>query len=198
MRLLVEQLQRLEARLREGGGSSRIERQHRAGKMTARERISALLDPGAFFLEIGLLIAYDRYDGQAPAAGVVTGLGEIEGRPAVVVANDATVKAGAWWPETITKILRAQEIAMRNRLPIVYLVDSAGVNLPYQDGIFPGTYGAGRIFYYNSLMRRKLRIPQISAGGGAWVAGGAEPPPLWGVIIIVGGPSFIWGRGAQM
>src|ERR1700682_5988837 len=131
MRLLVEQLQRLEGRLREGGGAARIGRQHQAGKMTARERIAALLDADAPWLEIGLLIAYDRYDGQAPSAGVVTGLGRVEGRIAVIVANDATVKAGAWWPETITKILRAQEIAMRNRLPIVYLVDSAGVYLPY-------------------------------------------------------------------
>jgi len=114
-----------------------VERQHRAGKMTARERIESLLDQGAFFLEIDLLIAYDQYDGQAPAADVVTGIGRIEGRP-VVAANDATVKAGAWWPETITKILRAQEVAMRNHLPIVYLIDSAGVNLPHQDGIFPG------------------------------------------------------------
>ena len=130
------------------------------------------------FLEIGLLIAYDRYEGQAPAAGVVTGLARIEGRPAVIVANDATVKAGAWWPETITKILRAQEIAMRNRLPIVYLVDSAGVNLPLQDGIFPGQYGAARIFYYNSLMRRKLRVPQISAVMGPCIAGGAYLPAL--------------------
>src|SRR5438270_12851124 len=152
MRLLVEQLQKLEGRLREGGGPERIGRQHGAGKMTARERIAALLDgapgpagtgpagtgpadagPGGQWLEIGLLIAYDRYDGQAPSAGVVPGLGRIEGRPSVIVANAATVQAGAWWPETITKILRAQEIAMRNRLPIVYLVDSAGVNLPYQD-----------------------------------------------------------------
>ena len=109
------------------------------------------------------LVAYDEYDGQAPSAGVVTGVGRIEGRPAVVVASDVTVKAGAWWPETIRKILRAQEIAMRNHLPIVYLVDSAGVNLPYQDGIFPGQYGAARIFYYNSLMRRKLHVPQIAA-----------------------------------
>ena len=146
MRHLVEQLEKLASRLREGGGAARIQKQHKAGKLTARERIAALLDPGSPLLEIGLLIAYDRYDGQAPAAGVVTCLGRIEGRPAVIVANDATVKAGAWWPETITKILRAQEIAMRNRLPIVYLVDSAGVNLPYQDGIFPGQYGAGRIF----------------------------------------------------
>ena len=196
--ILVEQLQKLEARLREGGGAARIERQHRAGKMTARERIAALLDPGAVFLEIGLLIAYDRYDGQAPAAGVVTGLGKIEGRPAVIVANDATVKAGAWWPETITKILRAQEIAMRNRLPIVYLVDSAGVNLPYQDGIFPGQYGAGRIFYYNSLMRRKLRIPQIAAVMGPCIAGGAYLPALSDVIIMVEGTSFMGLGGPNL
>ncbi|HEX2165682.1 MAG TPA: carboxyl transferase domain-containing protein, partial [Longimicrobiales bacterium] len=103
--------------------------QHRQGKLTARERIALLLDPRTSFAEIGLLVAYDRYEGQAPAAGVVTGLGQVCGRPIVVIANDATVKAGSWWPETITKMLRAQEIAMRSRVPIVYLVDSAGVNL---------------------------------------------------------------------
>jgi len=198
MRLLVGQLQKLEARLREGGGSKRIERQHQAGKMTARERIAALLDPASPFFEVGLLIAYDRYDGQAPAAGVVTGLGKIESRPAVIVANDATVKAGAWWPETITKILRAQEVAMRNRLPIVYLVDSAGVNLPYQDGIFPGQYGAGRIFHYNSLMRRKLRIPQTAAVMGPCIAGGAYLPALSDVIIMVEGLSFMGLGGPNL
>ena len=136
------------------------------------------------------MIAYDQYDGQAPAAGVVTGVARIEGRPCVIVANDATVKAGAWWPETIHKILRAQEIAMRNRLPIVYLVDSAGVNLPYQDGIFPGKYGAARIFYYNSLMRRKLHVPQIAAVMGMCIAGGAYLPALSDVIIMVEGNEF--------
>src|SRR5258707_4528917 len=180
---LVNQLHRLEERLRAGGGPGKVDKQHRAGKLTARERIARLLDPDACFQEIGLLIAYDRYEGQAPAAGVVTGIGKIEGPAAVVVANDATVKAGAWWPETIHKILRAQKIAMRNRAPIVYLVDSAGVNLPYQDGIFPGQYGAGRIFYYNSLMRRKLRIPQIAAVMGPCIAGGAYLPALSDVII---------------
>src|SRR5450432_4795638 len=206
MRLLVDQLHKLEDRLREGGGLARIERQHLAGKMTARERVLALLDPGAHFLEVGLLIAYDRYDGQAPSAGVVTGVAKIEGRPAVIVANDATVKAGAWWPETITKILRAQEIAMKNRAPIVYLVDSAGVNLPYQDGIFPGQYGAGRIFFYNSLMRRKLRIPQIAAVMGPCIAGGAYLPALSDILIMVektsfmglGGPNLVKGATGQV
>src|SRR5215469_4015188 len=198
MRLLVEQLGRLESRLREGGGAARIDKQHRAGKMTARERIAQLIDPGTMFLEIGLLIAHDRYDGQAPAAGVVTGLGKIEGRPAVIVANDATVKAGSWWPETITKILRAQEIAMRNRTPIVYLVDSAGVNLPYQDGIFPGQYGAARIFYYNSLMRRKLHVPQIAAVMGPCIAGGAYLPALSDIIIMVDGTSFMGLGGPNL
>src|SRR5437879_2768434 len=163
MRLLVDHLKQLDKRLRAGGGPAKIEKQHKAGKLTARERIEKLLDPGARFVEIGLLIAYDKYDGQAPAAGVVTGIGKIEGRPAVVVANDATVKAGSWWPETIHKILRAQEIAIRNRTPIVYLVDSAGVTIPYQDGIFPGQYGAGRIFRYHSLMRLRLRVPHFAA-----------------------------------
>src|ERR687889_1147957 len=145
-----------------------------------------------------LLVAYDRYDGQAPAAGVVTGIGRIEGRPAVLVANDATVKAGAWWPETITKILRAQEIAMRNRVPIVYLVDSAGVNLPYQGGVFPGQYGAARIFYYNSLMRRYLKVPQISAVMGMCVAGGAYLPALSDVILMVKGSSFMGLGGPNL
>jgi acetyl-CoA carboxylase carboxyltransferase component len=198
MRLMAEQLQKLEGRLREGGGAMRIARQHDAGKLTARERIELLIDPGTRFLEIGLLVAHDRYDGQAPAAGVVTGLGKIEGRPAVVVANDATVKAGAWWPETITKILRAQEIAMRNRLPIVYLVDSAGVNLPYQDGIFPGQYGAGRIFLYNSWMRRRYHIPQIAAVMGPCIAGGAYLPALSDVIIMVEGTSFMGLGGPNL
>src|SRR5580692_3300955 len=205
MRHLVETVGHLEDKLREGGGTERIEKQHRASKLTARERIVRLLDPGTRFLEIGLLIAYDKYDGQAPAAGVVTGVGKIEGRAAVIVANDATVKAGAWWPETITKILRAQEVAMRNRLPIVYLVDSAGVNLPYQDGIFPGQYGAGRIFHYNSIMRRKLRIPQIAAVMGPCIAGGAYLPALSDVIIMVervsfmglGGPNLVKGATGQ-
>ena len=205
MKQMVESLQVLEEKLREGGGSLKIEKQHRDGKLTARERIRRLLDPGSIFLEIGLLIAYDKYEGQAPGAGVVTGLGKIEGRPAVIVANDATVKAGAWWPETITKILRAQEIAMRNRVPIVYLVDSAGVNLPYQDGIFPGTYGAARIFYYNSLMRRVLHVPQIAAVMGPCIAGGAYLPALSDVIFMVdktsfmglGGPNLVKGAVGQ-
>ncbi|HXG32038.1 MAG TPA: acyl-CoA carboxylase subunit beta [Bryobacteraceae bacterium] len=206
MRGLVEEVRRLEERLRAGGGPAKVEKQHREGKLTARERIARLLDPGAPFLEIGLLVAWDKYDGQAPGAGVVTGVGKIEGRPAVIVANDATVKAGAWWPETIHKILRAQEIAMRNRVPIVYLVDSAGVNLPYQDGIFPGQYGAARIFYYNSLMRRKLKVPQFAAVMGPCIAGGAYLPALSDVIIMVkrtsfmglGGPNLVRGATGQV
>ena len=198
MRELVAGLHELEEKLRAGGGAGKIEKQHRDGKLTARERIAGLIDPGAMFLEIGLLVAHDKYDGQAPAAGVVTGLATIEGRPAVIVVNDATVKAGAWWPETIPKILRAQEIAMRNRLPIVYLVDSAGINLPYQESIFPGQYGAARIFYYNSLMRRKLRVPQIAAVMGMCIAGGAYLPALSDVIIMVEGSSFMGLGGPNL
>jgi acetyl-CoA carboxylase carboxyltransferase component len=198
MRALSRELQELEDKLRQGGGAKKAEKQHRDGKLTARERVAQLIDPGTLFFEVGLLIAHDRYDGQAPAAGVVTGVGRVEGRPVVIVANDATVKAGAWWPETIPKILRAQEIAMRNRLPIVYLVDSAGVNLPYQDGIFPGQYGAARIFYYNSLMRRRLKIPQIAAVMGMCIAGGAYLPALSDVIIMVEGTSFMGLGGPNL
>ncbi|HWG52086.1 MAG TPA: carboxyl transferase domain-containing protein [Gemmatimonadaceae bacterium] len=198
LRELAEETRALEDRLRQGGGPARIERQHRQGKLTARERVDLLCDPGSRFLEIGLLVAYDAYDGQAPGAGVITGVGVVSGREVVVVANDATVKAGSWWPETIRKMLRAQEIAMRCRVPIIYLVDSAGVNLPYQGGVFPGQYGAARIFYYNSIMRRYLRIPQIAAVMGPCIAGGAYLPALSDVILMVEGTSFMGLGGPNL
>jgi acetyl-CoA carboxylase carboxyltransferase component len=198
LRELSDEVRSLEDRLRQGGGPDKIAKQHAAGKLTARERIAGLLDPDSPFLEIGLLVAYDEYDGAAPAAGVVTGIGRAHGREIVVVANDATVKAGSWWPETIAKILRAQEIAMRCRVPIVYLVDSAGVNLPYQGGVFPGQYGASRIFYYNSIMRRYLRVPQLAAVMGQCIAGGAYLPALSDVIVMVKGTSFMGLGGPNL
>jgi len=198
LKILTDEYLELAERLRLGGGAAKIEKIHKQGKLTARERIAKLLDADTFSQEIGLLIAYDQYDGQAPAAAVVTVIGMIEGRECVVIANDATIKAGAWYPETIKKILRAQEIAMRNRVPIVYLVDSAGVNLPYQGGVFPGQYGAARIFYYNSIMRHYLKVPQISAVMGMCVAGGAYLPALSDVILMVEGTSFMGLGGANL
>lgn len=198
LKTLSDEYQKLRARLEQGGGAERIKRQHDQGKLTARERIAGLLDKDAPWVEIGLLVAWDQYDEQAPAAGVVTGLGRVGGRPVVVVANDATVKAGSWWPETIKKMLRAQEIAMRQRIPIVYLVDSAGVNLPYQGGVFPGQYGAARIFYYNSIMRRYLKVPQVAAVMGPCIAGGAYLPALSDVIFMVDGTSFMGLGGPNL
>src|SRR5687768_12341596 len=198
LRQLTDELKQLENRLRLGGGPDKIERQHQQGKLTARERIALLLDKNSYHQEIGLLVAYDQYEGGAPGAGVVTVVGRVEGREVVVVANDATVKAGSWWPETIKKILRAQEIAMRSRVPIIYLVDSAGVNLPYQGGVFPGQYGAARIFYYNSIMRRYLKVPQIAAVMGPCIAGGAYLPALSDIIIMVEGTSFMGLGGANL
>jgi 3-methylcrotonyl-CoA carboxylase beta subunit len=198
LRALSDETRELEARLRLGGGPDKIERQHSQGKLTARERIDALRDPGSRSIEIGLLVAYDQYDGQAPSAGVVTTVGAVSGREVVIVANDATVKAGSWWPETIRKILRAQEIAMRCRVPIIYLVDSAGVNLPYQGGVFPGQYGASRIFYYNSIMRRYLHVPQIAAVMCPCIAGGAYLPALSDVILMVEGTSFMGLGGPNL
>jgi len=195
---LVEELATLRARLRLGGGEERIQRQHDQGKLTARERIELLVDPHSTWVEIGLLVAHDQYEGEAPGAGVVTGVGVVEGREVVVVANDATVKAGSWWPETIKKMLRAQEVAMRCRVPIIYLVDSSGVNLPYQGGVFPGQYGAARIFYYNSIMRRYLGVPQISAVMGPCIAGGAYLPALSDVILMVAGSSFMGLGGPNL
>jgi 3-methylcrotonyl-CoA carboxylase beta subunit len=230
LRELTEDLRQLETKLRLGGGPEKIEKQHKQGKLTARERIDLLLDKDSFRQEIGLLVAYDQYlenrgqgsgdrvqlraegsaqkaegreqrddeIGGAPAAGVVTTVGLVNGREVVVVANDATVKAGSWWPETIKKILRAQEIAMRSHVPIIYLVDSAGVNLPYQGGVFPGQYGASRIFYYNSIMRRYLKVPQIAAVMGPCIAGGAYLPALSDIIIMVDGTSFMGLGGANL
>ncbi len=209
---MTRELHQLEEKLRRGGGTDKIEKQHQQGKLTARERIELLLDKDSYQQEIGLLVAYDQYKaegrsqksdvsqdvGQAPAAGVVTTIGRVAGREVVVVANDATVKAGSWWPETIKKILRAQEIAMRSRVPIIYLVDSAGVNLPYQGGVFPGQYGASRIFYYNSIMRRYLKVPQISAVMGPCIAGGAYLPALSDIIIMVERTSFMGLGGANL
>ncbi len=195
---LAEELVELRAKVRKGGGERRIERQHSQGKKTARERIELLTDDGEPFVEIGMLVAHDQYDGQAPAAGVVTGVGRVRGREVVVVANDATVKAGSWWPETIKKMLRAQEIAMRCRIPIIYLVDSAGVNLPYQGGVFPGQYGAARLFYYNSIMRRYLKVPQLAAVMGPCIAGGAYLPALSDMIIMVDGTSFMGLGGPNL
>ncbi len=213
LRELTDELRRLEAKVRLGGGPDKIARQHKAHKLTARERIDLLLDKNSYQQEIGLLVAYDQYKaegsrqkaeggeqevGTAPSAGVVTTVGLVNGREVVVVANDATVKAGSWWPETIKKILRAQEIAMRSHVPIIYLVDSAGVNLPYQGGVFPGQYGASRIFYYNSIMRRYLKVPQIAAVMGPCIAGGAYLPALSDIIIMVEGTSFMGLGGANL
>jgi 3-methylcrotonyl-CoA carboxylase beta subunit len=198
LRELSEEVRSLEKKLLEAGGAKKLEKLHEQGKLSARERVDLLRDKSSSMLEIGLLVAYDQYDGQAPAAGVVTAVVRIHGRETVVVANDPTIKAGSWWPETIKKILRAQEIAMRCRIPIVYLVDSAGVNLPYQGGVFPGQYGAARIFYYNSIMRRYLHIPQIAAVMGQCVAGGAYLPALSDVILMVKGTSFMGLGGPNL
>jgi 3-methylcrotonyl-CoA carboxylase beta subunit len=198
LRELTNDYRQLAARLQQGGGPARVAKMHAQGKLSPRERVAGLLDPDTLWLELGLLVAYDGYDGQAPGAGVITGVGVVENREVVVVANDATVKAGSWWPETIRKILRAQEVAMRQRIPIVYLVDSAGVNLPYQEGVFPGQYGAARIFYYNSIMRRYLQVPQISAVMGSCVAGGAYLPALSDVIFMIDGTSFMGLGGPNL
>jgi 3-methylcrotonyl-CoA carboxylase beta subunit len=198
LRTLTAEYQQLAQKLREGGGAARVAKMHQQGKLAPRERVEQLVDPGAPWLELGLLVAHDEYAGQAPGAGVITGVGLVEDREVVVVSNDATVKAGSWWPETIRKILRAQEVAMRQRIPIIYLVDSAGVNLPYQGGVFPGQYGAARIFYYNSIMRRYLHVPQISAVMGSCVAGGAYLPALSDVIFMVEGTSFMGLGGPNL
>ncbi|MGA1043657.1 MAG: acyl-CoA carboxylase subunit beta [Phycisphaerales bacterium] len=181
---LLEQI----ARLEQGGGAKGVERQHRHGRLTARERLDRLFDPGTPRFECGLFSAYGMYreHGGAPAAGVVTTLGSIEGRPAMVVANDATVKAGAFFPMTCKKIIRAQSIAERARVPLVYLVDSAGVFLPLQEDVFPDTDDFGRIFRNNAVISAQ-GIPQLAAIMGNCVAGGGYLPVLCDTLVMTEG-----------
>ncbi len=182
-----------------GGGKERTARLHEEGKLTARERINLLIDKESKFFEIGAFAAYDMYaeHGGCPAAGVVAGLGKVEGRLVMIVANDATVKAGAWFPMTGKKNLRAQEIAMENRIPIIYLVDSAGVYLPMQDEIFPDKEHFGRIFRNNARMS-SMGIPQIAAIMGSCVAGGAYLPIMSDEALIVDGTGSIFLAGPYL
>ncbi len=195
----VERLRGEEAKIRLGGGEKAQAKQRDQGKMTARERVAALCDPGSPFLELGLWTAYGFYEeyGGAPAAGVVTGLGSIHGREVVIVSNDATVKAGAWFPLTCKKVLRAQEFALENRLPIVYLVDSAGVFLPMQDEIFPDREHFGRAFYNNARLSAE-GIFQMAAIMGSCVAGGAYLPIMSDESHIVERTGSIFLAGAHL
>ncbi|MGE3818719.1 MAG: acyl-CoA carboxylase subunit beta, partial [Isosphaeraceae bacterium] len=174
--------------IRRGGGTDAIARQHAKGRLTARERLERLLDPGSTFLELGLWAAHGMYEewGGAPSAGVVTGIGRVSGRSVMVVANDATVKAGAFFPMTIKKVLRAQFVAGRNRLPLIYLVDSSGVFLPMQDEVFPDEDDFGRIFRNNAVLSAR-GIPQIAAIMGNCVAGGAYLPVLCDTMLMTEG-----------
>src|SRR6056297_228679 len=196
---LMDTLRKTEDEIKLGGGSARIEKEHKKGKMTARERVDFLLDEDTAFDEIGLWAAYEMYEkeGGCPSAGVVAGIGSVQGRRCIVVANDATVKAGAWFPITGKKNLRAQEIAMENRLPIIYLVDSAGVYLPMQDEIFPDKEHFGRIFRNNAVMSAK-GIPQIAAIMGSCVAGGAYLPIMSDEALIVDGTGSVFLAGSYL
>ena len=177
-----------EEQLREGGGKAGQERQHKLGRLVARERIARLLDRDAQFFEIGLWAAYKMYEqwGRVPAAGAVAGIGNVANVPCMIVANDATVKAGAFFPQTVKKLIRAQRIAFENNLPLIYLVDSAGVFLPMQDEIFPDEDDFGRIFRNNSVISA-AGIPQFAAIMGNCVAGGAYLPVLCDKILMTEG-----------
>jgi 3-methylcrotonyl-CoA carboxylase beta subunit len=199
MKLLLAKMNRNLEVIYQGGGKKRIEKLHESGKMTARERINHLLDPKKPVLEIGAFAGYEMYteEGGCPAGGVVVVIGYVSGRQCIVVANDATVKAGAWFPITGKKNLRAQEIAMENRLPIIYLVDSAGVYLPMQDEIFPDKEHFGRIFRNNAKMS-SAGIPQIAAIMGSCVAGGAYLPIMSDEALIVEGTGSVFLAGPYL
>ncbi|MEL6919025.1 MAG: carboxyl transferase domain-containing protein, partial [Bacteroidota bacterium] len=198
-KLLLSELKKRLVRVKLGGGKNRIEKQHAQGKMTARERIDYLLDQDTEQIEIGALVGEGMYEehGGCPSGGVVVKMGYIQGKLCMVVANDATVKAGAWFPITAKKNLRAQEIAIENRLPIIYLVDSAGVYLPLQDEIFPDKEHFGRIFRNNAVMSSQ-GIPQISAVMGSCVAGGAYLPIMSDEALIVDKTGSIFLAGSYL
>jgi len=184
---LVSAIRNEEEQIREGGGTKAIESQHNKGRMTSRERIQTLVDPGSFF-ELGSYAAFRMYEewGGAPAAGVITGLARVETRMVMIIANDATVKAGSFFPMTAKKVIRAQNIAMENRIPTIYLVDSAGVFLPLQEDVFPDTDDFGRVFRNNAVMS-SMGIPQIAAIMGMCVAGGGYLPVMCDHVLMTDG-----------
>src|SRR5881227_3104034 len=198
MEELVARLRERTAQVARGGGEKALDKHRSRGKLTARERVDRLLDPDTAFLELSALAAWELYDGQAPGAGIVTGVGVIEGRECVLVANDATVKGGTYFPITVKKHLRAQEIGQENRLPCIYLVDSGGAYLPLQAEVFPDREHFGRIFY-NQARMSALEIPQIAVVMGSCTAGGAYVPAMSDETIIVrhqgtiflGGPPLV-------
>jgi len=185
---LLTELKNEEEQIREGGGAKAIDAQHKKNRLTARERIAALIDPGTHFFELGIYAAYQMYEewGGAPAAGTITGLGRVAGRMFMIISNDATVKAGAFFPMTAKKVIRAQNIAIDNRIPTIYLVDSAGVFLPLQEDVFPDTDDFGRVFRNNAVMSA-MGIPQITAIMGMCVAGGAYLPVMCDHILMTEG-----------
>ncbi|HZT78936.1 MAG TPA: carboxyl transferase domain-containing protein, partial [Gemmataceae bacterium] len=188
IRQIADELWKEEDAIRQGGGAKAVARQHGKGRLTARERIGRLIDPGTDFFELGLWAAWGMYRewGGAPSAGVVTGIGTVAGRRVLVIANDATVKAGAFFPMTCKKVLRAQRVALENRLPLVYLVDSAGVFLPLQDEVFPDEDDFGRIFRNNAVISA-AGVPQFAAIMGNCVAGGGYLPVLCDQLLMTEG-----------
>src|SRR5919205_3442384 len=197
MESLVAELRERSAQVAQGGGEKAIERHRSRGKLTARERVDRLVDPGGAFLELNALAAWDVYEGAAPSAGIVTGIGVVEGRHCVIVANDATVKGGSYFPLTVKKHLRAQEVAEQNRLPCIYLVDSGGAFLPLQAEVFPDRDHFGRIFFNQARMSAK-GIPQIAAVMGSSTAGGAYVPAMSDETIIVRGTGTIFIGGPPL
>src|SRR5512132_3005140 len=197
MEALVAEVRERTALVAQGGGEKALERHRSRGKLPARERVDRLLDPGSAFLELNALAAWGLYEGQAPSAGMVTGIGVIEGRECVIVANDATVKGGTYFPLTVKKHLRAQEVAEQNGLPCIYLVDSGGAFLPLQDEVFPDRDHFGRIFFNQARMSAK-GIPQIAAVMGSCTAGGAYVPAMSDETIIVKGTGTIFIGGPPL
>jgi acetyl-CoA carboxylase carboxyltransferase component len=197
MEALVAELRGRTVLIAAGGGDKAVERHRSRGKLTARERIDRLVDPGTAFLELNALAAWELYDGDAPSAGIVTGVGVIEGRQCVIVANDATVKGGSYYPLTVKKHLRAQEVARQNRLPCLYLVDSGGAFLPLQAEVFPDRDHFGRIFF-NQARLSALGIPQIAVVMGSCTAGGAYVPAMSDETVIVQGTGTIFIGGPPL
>ncbi len=197
MQALVAELRERTALVARGGGEVATERHRSRGKLPARVRVDLLCDPGSAFLELGALAAWDMYDGDAPGAGIVTGIGVVQGRECVIVANDATVKGGSYFPLTVKKHLRAQEVAAQNRLPCIYLVDSGGAYLPLQDEVFPDREHFGRIFY-NQARMSAAGIPQIAVVMGSCTAGGAYVPAMSDETVIVKGTGTIFIGGPPL